>query len=722
MLKFMTRKRETLLSTQLSSRSMLSALLGLCLIAGGFAFMPRSSDATDPTVMTVVEQTNSTSQEIADLLAGPGVTVTDVLINGLAEPSTATKTSFGAFSSGLDAVGIDSGLIIGANQRASYFSASPLSTEHTDPDGRSFDASSPDGSIGKVLFDLASSAGLSREISSVNNVTELQFTVNPSSDFLKFEYVLAVTEVGDEVIQYPDGIGLFARTAGSEAGWSVQNNCAVIPTTGSYVAMETTGRVTTAQGGRATAQSNYDALVAPSLADGYVPNLDLKVSTSLTGANYIEPPGIAYESTVNKISFMTVPLTCVIDVSTQRAAEVAVEIAIAVADFNDGAVPPAVFLKGNSVRFSDSVAPVAAALDEPGPASLDPEILETSPETGGAVYLVDGTPALGMTLEPNQNATGLVLTGPDGDPFEMVIGAKTGPDGELLDLDGNGNVVFTVSKFVSVSGAGFKANTDVRVYMFSDPVLLGTLVTAGDGTFAGSLPVPESITPGDHTVQANGFRPDGSVRSVSLGVRVTSASVTFSGTGYNGPIVMSMIPGRAPTAGGAQVYLNGLRLDRTTGVFIGGIELEIISSRTNELIFLSPALAPGKHKVLIVSEDGTFTFDGLVISDAVVKTNLKSKTFISGFASFSSALEPTMRMQMAAFLAKFPDASLISCKGYTSGPIRLPADQKLANARSTSACDYVQQLKPDVEVRVLKGKTDYRLGGTYRKLRLRVVE
>lgn len=720
MIRFTPIQTGALLTSKFSSRSALSALVGASLVAGGFAVIPWSSDATDPAVMTVVEQTESSAQQIADILAGPGVTFTDVKINGLAEPDSATKTSFGAFSSGTDQVGIDSGLVIGANERASFFSSNQSSADHSDPDGRSFAASDEPGSIGKALFDLASAAGLSRNVSNVNNVTELQFTVSPTSDFLKFEYVLAVTEVGNDVITYPDGIGLFSRTAGGP-GWSAADNCAVIPTTVSYVAMETTGRITTAEGGRATAQANYDALVAPSLLPDYIPNPNLRVSLS-TGENLIPPPGIAYQSSIDNISFKTVPLTCVIDVSAQRAAQSAVEIAIAIADFNDDAVPPAVFIKGSSVRFSDSIAPVAAPLIAPGPEVLDPEILETAPEPSGTAYLIDGTPASGLTIAPNQTNTGLVLTGPQSDPFGMVIGAKTGPDGELLDLDADGNIVFTSGKFVAVSGSGFKANRDVKVYLFSEPLLLGTITTDANGEFSESLPLPESVAPGNHTIQANGFRPNDSVRSVSLGVKVVSAAVVFTGLVYNGPIVLSMTPGRAPTTGGSEIYLNGIRLDRTTGVFVNGVELEIVSKRGNELIFKTQGLPAGKYKVVVVSEDGTFTFESLVIShEAPEPSSARSTAFIPGFASFSSVLTPAMRAEVRKFLSDHPEATLVSCKGYTSGPIRLPADERLANARSKATCDFVKQIKPDLEVKEVRGKTDYRLGGQHRKLRLRVL-
>jgi hypothetical protein len=253
-------------------------------------------------------------------------------------------------------------------------------------------------------------------------------------------------------------------------------------------------------------------------------------------------------------------------------------------------------------------------------------------------------------------------------------------------------------------------------------VFLGTLSTNGDGAFEGSLPVPNEIAPGIHTIQANGFATGGEVRSINLGVNVQSAQVVFSSPVYNGPIVLSMTPGRAPTTGGSEIYLNGIRLDRTTGVFVNDVELDIVSKRGNELIFKTKGLPAGTYKVVVVSEDGTFTFESLVISDkAPVASATRATKFIPGFASFSSVLTPAMRSQVRQFLSNHPEATLVSCKGYTSGPIRLPADKRLANARSKATCDFVKQIRPELEVKEIRGKTDYRLGGQYRKLRLRVL-
>jgi hypothetical protein len=48
-----------------------------------------------------------------------------------------------------------------------------------------------------------------------------------------------------------------------------------------------------------------------------------------------------------------------------------------------------------------------------------------------------------------------------------------------------------------------------------------------DGTFAGSVPIPPGIRSGTRTLQANGFSPTASVRSLSTGVVVQQSGPLF---------------------------------------------------------------------------------------------------------------------------------------------------------------------------------------------------
>lgn len=84
---------------------------------------------------------------------------------------------------------------------------------------------------------------------------------------------------------------------------------------------------------------------------------------------------------------------------------------------------------------------------------------------------------------------------------------------EILLLRRDGNALF--------DGFGFMPGTLVHFWIFSEPVYLGSLVVAQDGTFDGSLFLT-GIDPGEHTLQLNGISFDGQDRSANLGVLVTT--------------------------------------------------------------------------------------------------------------------------------------------------------------------------------------------------------
>ncbi len=304
----------------------------------------------------------STADQVAGTLLGPGVTLDGAAtINGTATAGSyaAALPSFGRFSSGEADLGIPDGLVIGANALASSFATggyqSVIATDRDDTD----------------LYGVVNAAGLcggGGASACINNATSVEFSVRPTARYLKFEYALGITEVGfwggsswgGDVFTFPDGFALFV------GGTQVADNCAVLPRTSTYVTMQTAGIVPTAVSGnnRATAQANLDARAADTATPPVTPN----------GFAYSTQDGSA------AVKFMTVPLTCVADVNAAYLANTAVPLKIVVADANDSAVPPAVFLKGGSVRFSATPTP-SAEVDLP-PAPVAPPAAPVAPPAG----------------------------------------------------------------------------------------------------------------------------------------------------------------------------------------------------------------------------------------------------------------------------------------------------------------------------------------------------
>jgi outer membrane protein OmpA-like peptidoglycan-associated protein len=97
--------------------------------------------------------------------------------------------------------------------------------------------------------------------------------------------------------------------------------------------------------------------------------------------------------------------------------------------------------------------------------------------------------------------------------------------------DGTSAVVMTGGGTVSFAGFGFIPGTKVDIYVFSKGTLLGTAVVKADGSYSITVPVPSSLTSGNHTAQVQGFITATTRTGFSVGVVVKAGvmkTVTIS--------------------------------------------------------------------------------------------------------------------------------------------------------------------------------------------------
>ena len=100
--------------------------------------------------------------------------------------------------------------------------------------------------------------------------------------------------------------------------------------------------------------------------------------------------------------------------------------------------------------------------------------------------------------------------------------------GNAIPLNSKGQIVVGTDNMASTSGQGFLADSTVKVFIFSSPQLLGTLKTDANGKFIGSLPLPEGIIPGDHTLQVSGYSPKGEIRTALVGILLEKRSLALT--------------------------------------------------------------------------------------------------------------------------------------------------------------------------------------------------
>ena len=186
---------------------------------------------------------------------------------------------------------------------------------------------------------------------------------------------------------------------------------------------------------------------------------------------------------------------------------------------------------GGSSSGSDSTpAPTPTpTASTPATPDLGPELPGSNPNLpaggvplGGSVMLVNGQPAQ-VTVKPDapKDATGLDVTG---DGFTMRLVGRTAND-KPLGVTPDGALILEQDRTAYTEGTGFKPNSEVKLYVFSEPRYLGTVMTDANGSFRGSVPLPLDIQAGRHTLQTNGLAPNDAVRSLSLGVQVLAPAV-----------------------------------------------------------------------------------------------------------------------------------------------------------------------------------------------------
>lgn len=111
----------------------------------------------------------------------------------------------------------------------------------------------------------------------------------------------------------------------------------------------------------------------------------------------------------------------------------------------------------------------------------------------------------------------VVLTTSDG--LRIEIAALTN-DKKKVRLNSRGMVIVEHDDFITVGGGGLMPASDASTWLFSTPKALGSFTVDGSGNFAQQYQIGPEVPVGDHTAQINGLAPDGTLRSVEVGVEV----------------------------------------------------------------------------------------------------------------------------------------------------------------------------------------------------------
>jgi len=99
-------------------------------------------------------------------------------------------------------------------------------------------------------------------------------------------------------------------------------------------------------------------------------------------------------------------------------------------------------------------------------------------------------------------------------------------NGSTRSLDADGNLRLTGGDVLRINMGGFKAKTQVEVWMFSTPVRLGTAKVKADGRVTGTFTIPKNIEDGSHRIAVTAKLPNGKPTTFTLGILVGDISTT----------------------------------------------------------------------------------------------------------------------------------------------------------------------------------------------------
>jgi outer membrane protein OmpA-like peptidoglycan-associated protein len=115
-----------------------------------------------------------------------------------------------------------------------------------------------------------------------------------------------------------------------------------------------------------------------------------------------------------------------------------------------------------------------------------------------------------------------------------------------------GSVIAVIGQSLAVTGTGFRSNSPVNVWIFSNPRNFGTVMTDANGSFSAEVLMPDNIAPGNHTVQVNGQNARGGTSSMNMGLEValeeTAVGRSQRATGATNKSVTSRVYFKAQSA------------------------------------------------------------------------------------------------------------------------------------------------------------------------------
>jgi uncharacterized repeat protein (TIGR02543 family) len=136
------------------------------------------------------------------------------------------------------------------------------------------------------------------------------------------------------------------------------------------------------------------------------------------------------------------------------------------------------------------------------------------PVVGEVIATIDRQPVQ-VVVTPQSNQT-LIEFGPD---LVMTLTPQSAT-GQSIEVGPTGALTVIQGAFITANGNGFKSNSPVEAWLYSDPIRLGSGFADSEGYFDNKFAIGKDVPVGKHTIVLNGLTKSGQVATLALGVQV----------------------------------------------------------------------------------------------------------------------------------------------------------------------------------------------------------
>lgn len=245
-----------------------------------------------------------------------------------------------------------------------------------------------------------------------------------------------------------------------------------------------------------------------------------------------------------------------------------------------------------------------------------------------------------------------------------------------------------------------------------------TKVVAGLGSGAFTAEAP-ALPAGQYFVRAFATNANSLTSyGVSLSFEVAAPAASSSGTAFESAPQKQHVStiNRTPSSGDT-VTMFGTFFEQVTEAFVGGVKVDVVSRAANSLTLRMPRGVSGVVDVRLISPLGTLLLSRHFTLGNIPLASKKARFSIAGFDHNSRKLSIRMKTRIERWLDRNPEMLTLTCTGFTSLP-RRATDIVLSTNRGATACNFAKRMKPDLEIVVVPGIEDPRLGVKVRRAML----